>query len=278
MYQIDKWNEGETAYSFTPAWFDGMEVDHLTIRWNQEDAVSWQPDCLQDGGYLTFDTSLSSGEKYTISVSYPNDTFGFAPERQAGTSSNGGSSGFSDVIIGLIAVVLVIGSITLPILAIVWFSRWIARGLGFGPEPAVRTKIKRTKIEYYENCPSCGAAREEGKDSCPYCKRSMIKSKEVVEENQLEEPEKYTKKGTYRYGSSPNTYIRVNVVNVPAPRPHTSSRSSGSGGSSHHSCACACASSCACACACASSGRAGCTVKDFFKRSIHEGRVRVRCE
>ena len=121
MYQIDKWNEGETAYSFTPAWFDGMEVDHLTIRWNQEDAVSWQPDCLQDDGYLTFDTSLSSGEKYTISVSYPNDAFGFAPERQTGTgTSSNSSSGFSDVLIGLLAVVLVIGGITLPILAVVW--------------------------------------------------------------------------------------------------------------------------------------------------------------
>ena len=38
---------------------------------------------------------------------------------------------------------------------------------------------------------------------------------------------------------------------------------------------CACASSCACACACASSGRAGCSVKEFFLDRIHQGRVRI---
>ena len=49
MYQIDKWVEGETAYTFTPAWFDGMEVDSLTIRWNAENAGAWQPDCYEGG-------------------------------------------------------------------------------------------------------------------------------------------------------------------------------------------------------------------------------------
>ena len=32
MYQIDKWVEGETVYTFTPAWFDGIDVDELVIR------------------------------------------------------------------------------------------------------------------------------------------------------------------------------------------------------------------------------------------------------
>ena len=41
MYQIDKWVEGETVYTFTPAWFDGMEVDDLTVRWNAEKAGAW---------------------------------------------------------------------------------------------------------------------------------------------------------------------------------------------------------------------------------------------
>ena len=56
-------------------------------------------------------------------------------------------------------------------------------------------KITRTKIEYFTNCPGCGAPREEGKDSCPYCGRSMIKNKEVVEESQIDHPERYTRSG-----------------------------------------------------------------------------------
>lgn len=110
MYQIDKWTEGETAYTFTPAWFDNMEVGKLTIRWKAENASSWQPDCLQDQGYLTFGTSLSSGDKYTISVVYPNDAFGFASERQAqsGDSEDGEPSSFEKGI-GLIILLMVIG-------------------------------------------------------------------------------------------------------------------------------------------------------------------------
>ena len=273
MYQIDKWVEGETVYTFTPAWFDSMEVDSLTIRWNADDAGAWQPDCYEDDGYLVFETSLSEGDRYTISVTYPNDTFGFVPERQAAGSGGGGDSGESEgfsasgIFVAVLAIIIGLGCFVVPIIIIVKFVKWFAGGAGFGSDREGK-KITRTMIEYYPNCPNCGAPREEGKDSCPYCGRSMIKKKEVVEESEIENPEKYTKNGTYRYGNSPNTFIFVNVASTPSSRTHT--RSSGG---SHHS---SCASSCACACACASSGRAGCTVKDFFKRSIHEGRVRVR--
>ncbi|MBR5047103.1 MAG: hypothetical protein IKX76_02590 [Eubacterium sp.] len=290
MYQIDKYTEGETVYSFTPAWFDTMEVDRLTIRWNAENAASWQPDCQQEDGYLTFRTSLSEGERFTMSVTYPNDAFAFAEDRQAGNSSNNGYSGtdgeeeysFWEVIGGMIVLIICLLIMASPFIFLYKLIKWIAGGLGFGSRQETKKKITRTKIEYYDNCPSCGAAREEGKDSCQYCGRSMIKSKEIVEESQIENPEKYTKNGTYRYGNSGNTYIHVNVVNVPVSRPRStshSSRSGGSGGSSRHSCACvsscACASHCACACACASSGRAGCSVKDFYKDSIHKGRILI---
>ena len=288
MYQIDKWVEGETVYTFTPAWFDTMEVKQLTIRWNEENAGAWQPDCQQEAGYLVFKTSLAEGERFTMSVTYPNDTFAFAEDRQAGNESewNGGDSGtddeftFWDLITGLLGLVFLFGFFATPFVIIYRLFRWLLEGVGFGSSQPTKKKITRTKIEYYENCPGCGAPREEGKDTCAYCGRSMIKSKEVVEEDQIENPEKYTKNGTYPYGTSGNTFIHVNVVNVPVRRT-SSSRSSRSGGSHHSSCAsscacashCACASSCACACACASSGRAGCSVKDFFKDSVHEKRV-----
>ena len=54
MYQIDRFAEGETAFIYTPAWFDGMEVKDLTIRWNADKAGAWQPDCMQENGYLVF--------------------------------------------------------------------------------------------------------------------------------------------------------------------------------------------------------------------------------
>ncbi|MBQ2545180.1 MAG: hypothetical protein II557_02730, partial [Clostridia bacterium] len=78
MYQIDKWVAGETVYTFTPAWFDGMDVDALTVRWNAEKAGAWQPDCVQEDGYLVFSASLRAGDRYTMSVVYPGDAFLFA--------------------------------------------------------------------------------------------------------------------------------------------------------------------------------------------------------
>ena len=305
MYQIDRYTEGETVYTFTPAWFDGIEVDQLVVRWNEENVSEWQPDCSMEDGYLTYDVSLSEGEKFTMSVTYPNEAYAFSSDRQAGQADeeddeyyggdwdDGEGEGFGIVEgIAAVIVVLIFGAIVLsPIFIILGLISWIIRGTGFGSEQEAETgrKITRTKIEYYETCPGCGAPREEGKDKCPYCGRSMIKSKEVVEEDQIEHPEKYTKNGRYPYGNSGNTFILVNVSNPP-PRPRSSggsksSRHGGSSGSSragrsHHSscvssCACACVSSCACACACASSGRAGCSAKDFFKESIHKGRIRI---
>ncbi len=292
MYQIDKYVSGETVYSFTPAWFEEFAVDELVIRWNADKVGAFMPDCLEKDGYLTFTTSLSAGGTYTIGITYPNDAFGFSSDRQ---EDKGGSVpidpgnwdnddddlGFFEVIGGLFGLGFLMG----PLVGIILFIKWIGKGVGFGTEQATEKKITRTKIEYYETCPGCGAPREEGKESCEYCGRSLVKSKEVVEESQIEHPEKYTRNGTYHYGDSPNTYIHVNVINVPVSRPRSGgSGGTRSGGGSHHSscassCACAshcaCASSCACACACASSGRAGCSVKDFFKESIHEGRVKI---
>ena len=302
MYQIDKWVEGETVYTFTPAWFAGIDVDSLTVRWNAEKTGAWQPDCVQEDGRLVFTTSLSAGDRYTLSVVYPNDAFGFDIDHQESeiifddyeSYENYGYYGYErdngfdvfDTIGGLTGLVFLITIIAIVISWIRKFVNWISEGTGFGSDNATEKKIVRTKIEYYGTCPSCGGTREEGKDVCAYCGRDMIKSKEVVEESEIEKPENYTKNGTYHYGSSPDTFLRVNVINVPVSRPHSSGGSSGrsSGGSSHHSscassCACAshcaCASSCACACACASSGRAGCSVKDFFHESVHKNRIRV---
>ena len=81
MYQIDRFVEGETVFAFTPAWFDGMEVKDLTIRWNEDKAGAWQPECNIEDGYLVFSSSLQPGERYSMTVAYPNDASGFAPDR-----------------------------------------------------------------------------------------------------------------------------------------------------------------------------------------------------
>ena len=213
MYQIDRYVDGETVFAYTPAWFDGIEIKDLTIRWNADKAGAWQPECLQDGDYLVFSSSLAAGDRFSITVAYPNDAFAFSVDRQAGGGSEGtdygGGTDDDDEIYAVIGgLIVLIVFFVLPIVFLVKFIRWIAEGLGFGTSPkATQKKIVRTKIEYYENCPSCGAAREESSAKCAYCGRSMIKSTETVEEKDLEKPDKYSKTGLYRYGNDRNTYI-----------------------------------------------------------------------
>jgi hypothetical protein len=179
MYQIDRFVQGETVFAFTPAWFDGIEVKDLTIRWNADKAGAWQPDCSIENDYLVFTADLMPGDRYSMTVAYPNDAFAFSADRQAveGQNTGGNNDSYddpyddvyddsysdddSDFMYTIIGAVVSIGFVILgPGMFIAGFAKWAAEGLGFGSASKgteYRKKITRTKIEYYENCPGCGA-------------------------------------------------------------------------------------------------------------------------
>ena len=272
MYQVDKLKEGETVYSFTPGWFDDIKVDRLQIRWNDENAVAFTPDCLMDDGYYVWTDSLSKGGKYTVTVTYPNDAYGF--DLSKSDEGSGGSTADKigevvGIIIGIVFMIIISGAfIAIPVIIGYAFNAGF-RALSGSGSPTIN-KTTRVKVTYFDSCPGCGAPRKEGAKFCEYCGKSLVKSEETITEEQLKKEEKaaaaFTKNGEYRYGSSPNTFIRVSSVRVPNPHYRAPSRSS-SGGSHHSSCAhSSCA--CACACACAGGGRAGCTMKDFYNTDL----------
>ena len=278
LYQVDMLAEGETVYRLTPGWFDDIKVDEMTVRWNAAKAISHEPDCTVEGGYYTWRKPLSKGEQYRVSVTYPNDAYGFDTGKEilSGTerSSDGGYSGDGysgggDGGIAFLGLLVVLVPIALAV-----FSA-LSRFNGTANLTGGDKKITRTKVEYYPVCQGCGAARPEGANNCAYCGRSFIKSEEIVEEKDIPAEEKdlrrKTTNGLYRYSHDPNTYIRVNVINVPRPRPIVSpgvSHSSRSSGSSHSSSCFHSSCACACACACAGGGRAGCTTKDFYNTDL----------
>ena len=284
MYQINGLQDGYTTYYFTPGWFDEIAVDRLVIRWNSDRVAFWSGSSIQEDGWNVWETSLSPGEKCTVEVSYPNDAFAFNQEksdayaeRYNGIFDDGYDSSYSysdssdgsALLGGFVLIAIICGIVSLIRKAA---RRSYESGAGFGSGKS-QTKITRTKIVYYDNCPNCAAPRQEGKDACQYCGTSLIKSEEVIKEENVKpedkEALKYTKSGLHRYSSSPNTYVRVNVVHVPvisSPVRSSGSRSHSSSGG-HSSCACA-SCACACACACAGGGRAGCTVKDFYKTNL----------
>ena len=284
MYQMNLFEEGQTAYVFTPGWFDGITVDKLTVRWNNADLASWSPNCLVKDGYNVWETALGPGETFTVTLNYPNDARAFSEEKaiyEPGDRSGGDyyyeddGDDFGAAIGGLIVLLFFVG---IPIWIVKKIRGAYNRSAKFGGG-ATTPKITRTKVVYYPVCQGCGAPRGEGETVCSHCGRSYVKSEEVIKEEDVPEADKaalkYKTDGEYRYSSSPDTFVRVHVVPVPVVHSSCASRSSGGGsrggGSScaHSSCACACAScACACACACAGGGRAGCTYKDFYRTDL----------
>jgi len=271
MYEMNGVRDGETHYEFTPGWFNDIKVDSLVIGWNSTGALSASPANHQADGCFFWATSLEPGETYTVSVDYPNDAFGFDASKSI---INGSEEEHSSPLTGLILTAvfgLVVYAVVKKIVGMVSYKNTANMGAG-------GKKITHEKIVYFPTCPGCGAPREEGKDSCQYCGKSLIKSKETVTEEQVpEEIKQKTSNGTYHYGSDPNTFMRVHVVPVSI---HTGSRSSGVSRSSGGGRSCACAShcACACACACAGGGRAGCSAKNFYNTDLKLSALEKSCK
>ena len=266
MYQVNKFTEGETVYSFTPGWFDDIKVDKLMIRWNSDKALSFTPECFMEGNDYVWESKLSKGQRYTVTVTYPNDAYGFDLSKSSEDNS-GGKSVVTDAIETILGFIFMVACMGIPIGIPILLGYLFNRGFS-GGSPTIN-KTTRVKVTYFDSCPACGAPRKDGAKFCEYCGKSLVKSEETITEEQLKKEEKaaaaFTKNGEYRYGSSPNTFIRVNSVRVPNPHYRAPSRSSSS---SHHSSCAHSSCACACACACAGGGRAGCTMKDFYNTNL----------
>ena len=302
MYDMNGLTEGETVYYFTPGWFDDIRVGNRTVRWNCDKAEAWSPACEIEDGYCVWTKPLEKGERFKVQVSYRNDAFGFDSTKEFGGSdasnyddsgSDTGVDSYSydlgygersgdDGFGAFIAIILFFGFIFIIIGGVVSAANKYTQSSGFGAGET--KKILRTRIEYHPSCPGCGAPRPEGRDNCEYCGASFIKKEERIEESDIPAEETAVRakrtNGLYRYSSSPNTYVRVNVVTIPAPKRSSGNSHRSGGGCAHSSCACACAHSCACACACACAGggRAGCTVKDFYHTGLTLEAIRRNCK
>ncbi len=272
LYEVNRFTEGETVYSFTPGWFDNIRVDEMVIKWRGDKVLSHSSDCLQTSdGYLTWTGKLAKGEQYTVTVTYPNDAYAFDETKGYDQEPTHSSDGAMLAVLFFFVAFIVIAVIIVCVIAGAYKKSDNFSG-------STEKKITRTRVEYYPVCQGCGSTRPDGASNCSYCGRSFIKSEEIIQEEDIPKEEselrKKTTDGLYPYQSRPNTYIRVHVTPVRIPRPvivphssshvsHSSSRGSRSSSScAHSSCACACA------CACAGGGRAGCTTKDFYNTDL----------
>lgn len=107
MYVIDK-EDHLLRYSFTPGWFDEIEVKNVTIKWNNFNVIKSN---ASDNGtdYLVWNSSLSFGEKINASVSYNLDAFNTNEDEQYVENEDSGSGLL--IIFAVIIVIIIIVAI-----------------------------------------------------------------------------------------------------------------------------------------------------------------------
>ena len=187
MYQVDKLKEGETVYSFTPGWFDDIKVDELQICWKNDKAIAFTPDCEIDADRNVWKTSLGKGDKFTVTMTYPNDAYGFdLSKSNDGDDDRGGITEVVELVVGILLFIIMM-AITIGIPALIGYL--FNRGFAAINKPMIN-KTTRVKITYFDSCPSCGAPRKDGAKFCEYCGKSLIKSEEKITDEQLRKEEK----------------------------------------------------------------------------------------
>lgn len=105
MYIIEE-DSHICRYSFTPGWFDEIEVKNITIRWKDDNVIESTAQRNEDG-YLIWNSSLGMGERLNASVKYNLDAFTTNKDEQY-TEESGSSGTAVIVILVIVGVVLLI--------------------------------------------------------------------------------------------------------------------------------------------------------------------------
>ena len=105
MYVIDK-EEHMLRYSFTPGWFDEIEVKNITVKWNKSNVLKSTALAEDMNGYLVWTGSLSFGEKLNTSVYYNLDAFEATEEGQV-QEDEGDGSGWIIFIVILVVILII---------------------------------------------------------------------------------------------------------------------------------------------------------------------------
>jgi len=140
MYVIEE-DAHRLRYSFTPGWFDEIQVKKITIKWDADNILemSGQPD--KDGEYYIWTDTLDYGERFNISIYYNLDVFDATEEGQYKEPEE--DVGLVGILVIIIVVAVVIGFV------ILLFDDGYGSGSGFGG-----TRYHSTHV-YHSHRSSC---------------------------------------------------------------------------------------------------------------------------
>lgn len=103
MYTLEE-DKHICRYSFTPGWFEEIEVDHIRIRWEKSNVIESNTPNSEDG-YLVWETSLGMNERLNASVKYNLDAFDTDPNQQY---KEGDDLSFGKIVMGIIVIIIII--------------------------------------------------------------------------------------------------------------------------------------------------------------------------
>lgn len=124
MYTINN-STGKVSYTFTPGWFEDIEVKQATIKWESKDVTRHTGS--ESGEYIVWSRALGKNQKLTAKVEYSVSRFNLDYNKQAGnqkstnstnsTSNTSGTSMFSIVIIFVLLVIVFTAIIVLEVIS-----------------------------------------------------------------------------------------------------------------------------------------------------------------
>ena len=107
MYVIDQ-EDHMLRYSFTPGWFDEIEVKSITVKWNKENVLKTGGEPTLDGDYYVWSGSLGFGEKLNTSVYYNLDVFEVSEDGQVQEDESDGIDGAAVVLIIIVVILFIL--------------------------------------------------------------------------------------------------------------------------------------------------------------------------
>lgn len=106
MYVLEE-NSNICRYSFTPGWFDSIEVKNIQIKWDKTNVL--ESTCMRtENNYLIWESSLEFGERLNASVKYNMDVFTVNPDEQYTEDSDESNTSAGKVFLIIFIIIIVI--------------------------------------------------------------------------------------------------------------------------------------------------------------------------
>lgn len=172
-------------YSFTPGWFDEIEVKHIRIEWNSSNVIE-STAIRTENNYLIWEDELDAGQRLNASVKYNLDVFSANPEEQYTEDYKSAEEEAKEKKAFIILIVVVVIVIIVLIVAVYISDDDYHGGFGGGSHTYIHTHsscVSRSSCACVSHCACACACAGGGRAGCS--KKDFyqypIKTKDLLE-------------------------------------------------------------------------------------------------